>query len=121
MNGHTYDPPIDQRLENLAQQLPTLTILKAIGEAKGDKHELERILTGLAVAACNPTGATLAAMESRLQAISAALNSDGLTKEEADSLFEEMAELTNRINSAQDDAADDFADMRREARFGKGL
>ena len=69
----------------------------------------------------NPTGATLAAMEARLQAISAALNSDGLTKDEADSLFDEMAELLNRINSAEDDSADDLADMRRENAYGKGL
>ena len=71
----------------------------------------------------NPTGATLAAMEARLQAISAALGAkdNDLTLEEATALFEEQAELTNRINSAQDDAADDLADMRREARFGKGL
>jgi hypothetical protein len=32
-----------------------------------------------------------------------------------------MTELLNRINSAEDDAADDFADMRRENAYGKGL
>ena len=70
----------------------------------------------------NSTGATLAAMNRRLFIISETLlNQQDLTKEETESLFEEQAELLNRIARAEDDAADDFADMRRENAYGKGL
>jgi len=123
MHGHTYDTPIDQRIRNLAAQVTKRDVMQAAARS-ADFHEFERVLTGYAMAACSDsdTGATLAAMESRLLVISAALASGyDITADEAISLLEEQAEILNRIARAEDDAADDFADMRRENAYGKGL
>lgn len=67
------------------------------------------------------TGEVLAALESRLQVISAALAFDDLTLEGGISLLEEQAEILNRINRHEDDAAVDYVDFQREAWYGKGL
>ena len=123
MHGHTYDTPIEQRIRNLAAQCDKRDVLQAAAKSNGCPHEFERWLSGYAQAACNDsdTGATLAAMENRVNQISIALNAHDLTAEEASELMNEQAELINRIGRAEDDSADDFADMRREAQFGKGL
>jgi protein ImuB len=96
-----------------------LSLPEPIGLTRDVMAGLDRLLARLEG---NPTGATLAAMEARLQEISTAiLLAHGLTEEESESLFEEQAELINRIGRAEDDSADDFADMRRESAYGKGL
>jgi uncharacterized protein with GYD domain len=128
MHGHTYDLTTEQRIRNLAAQVSRADVVAAAAQCDGgDFHEFERVLTGYAMAAIQDSdaGATLAAMENRVNVISAAIcdaaNSGKLTTEEIESLFNEQAELLNRIARAEDDAADDFADMRRENAYGKGL
>ena len=124
MNGYTYDLTDEQKRANLTELVSGYQLMQAAAKSEGDPNMLDRWLAGYAQGNCNDndTGATLSAMEARVNIISETLGSaHDLTAEEATSLLDEQAELINRINRAQDDCADDYADMRREAGFGRGL
>ena len=118
--GHTYQTPTALRIRNLMAQVSDAQAEEAAAQSGGDLHEFERILTGYAMAEVNAHNSLI----TRRDEIERVLRTDTLTRAQAHALTEELAAIyrelgLNRLDD--DEAADDFADYRREAICGVGL
>lgn len=118
MNGHTYTPDLDTRINNLAQQLTGAELLAAAAMSEGNPHDMERILTGMALDPMPEL--TAETMKARLDEIQFELCAGNISHATANTLAEEAAEIIVYLDR-EGMLIDDFADYRLAEKHGVGL